>query len=43
MDVIDTYTLNPMENIHISTSKKMYGNRSTKPLPVIGTFEANIK
>lgn len=44
VNVIDTYTFNQMENIHISpTLKKIYGYRSSEPLPVVGTFEANIK
>ena len=44
VNVIDTYTFNQMENVHISpTSKKIYGYRSTEPLPVVGTFEASIK
>ena len=44
VNVVDTYTFNQMENVHISpTSKKIYGCRSTEPLPVVGSFEANIK
>lgn len=44
VNVIDMHTFNHMENIHISpTTKKIYGYISTEPLPVIGTFEANIK
>ena len=44
VNVVDTYTFNQMENIHISpTLKKIYGYRSFDPLPVVGTFEANIK
>ena len=44
VNVIDTYTFNQMENIHIlPTLKKIHGYRSSEPLPVVGTFEANIK
>lgn len=44
VNVIDTHTFNQMEKIHISsTSRKFYVYISTKPLPVVGTFEANIK
>jgi len=33
-----------LENMHIQpTSKRIYGYRSTKPLPLVGKFEAEIK
>lgn len=44
VNVIDMHTFNQMENIYISpTTKKIYGYIPNEPLPVIGTFEANIK
>ena len=44
VNVIDTCSFNQLEDIHITpTSKKIYGYRSSEPLPaVIGTFEAEI-
>ena len=44
VNVIDTCSFNQLKNIHIQpTSKRIYGYRSTKPLPVVGKFEAEIK
>ena len=44
VNVIDTCSFNQLKNMHIQpTSKRIYGYRSTKPLPVVGKFEAEIK
>ena len=44
VNVIDTSPFNQLKNMHIQpTSKKIYGYRSSKPLPVVGKFEAEIK
>ena len=44
VNVIDTSSFNQLKNMHIQpTSKRIYGYRSTKPLPVVGKFEAEIK
>ena len=43
VNVINTCSFNQLENIHITpTSKRIYGYRSSEPLPVIGKFEAEI-
>ena len=44
VNVIDTCSFNQLESIPITpTSKRIYGYRSSEPLPVIGKFEAEIK
>ena len=44
VNVIDTCSFNQLESIPITpTSKRIYGYRSSEPLPVIGRFEAEIK
>ena len=44
VNVIDTSSFNQLKNMHIQpTSKKIYGYRSSKPLPVVGKFEAEVK
>ena len=44
VNVIDTCSFNQLEDISISpTSKRIYGYRSTEPLPVVGKFEAEVK
>ena len=44
LNVIDTCSFNQLEDISISpTSKKIYGYRSTEPLPVVGKLEAEVK
>ena len=44
VNVIDTCFFNRLKNMHIQpTSKRIYGYRSAKPLPVVGKFEAEIK
>ena len=44
VNVIDSCSFNQLENVHLlPTSKKIYGYRSTEPLPVVGKFEAEVK
>ena len=44
MNVIGSCSFNQLENVHLlPTSKKIYGYRSTEPLPVVGKFEAEVK
>ncbi|XP_068758137.1 uncharacterized protein [Montipora capricornis] len=41
VNVIDSCSFNQLGNVHLlPTSKKIYGYRSTEPLPVVGKFEA---
>ena len=40
VNVIETSSFNQLKNMHIQpTSKRIYGYRSSKPLPVVGKFE----
>ena len=44
VNVIDSCSFNQLENAHLlPTSKKIYGYRSTEPLPVVKKFEAEVK
>jgi len=44
VSVSDTSSFNQLKNMRIQpTSKRIYGYRSSKPLPVVGKFEAEIK
>jgi len=44
VNAIDSCSFNQLENVHLlPTSKKIYGYRSTEPLPVVGKFEAEVK
>ena len=44
MNSIDSCSFNQLENVHLlPTSKKIYGYRSTEPLPVVGKMEAEVK
>ena len=44
VNVIDTCSFNQLNNMHLQpTSKNIYSYRSTKLLPVVGKFEAEIK
>ena len=43
VNVIDSCSFNQLENVYLlPTSKKIYGYRSTEPLPVVGKFEAEV-